>query len=191
MFTTKQVRLEGLVPLLVHNERLSDPLNKHSVALKRLSKIRTKTEEDHHAVARCEWEGGMYYDQDVGPYVPDRCVSAVIRDGAKKVKLGKATLSSVFVVDDLIPIQYSGPRELDAMWNDGSFVDRRSVVVSRARIMRTRPIFREWALDFAVQIDESVINPDQVRDALIEAGMHTGLCEYRPRFGRFGVVSWK
>jgi hypothetical protein len=56
-----------------------------------------------------------------------------------------------------------------------------------AKIMRYRPIFRNWSLSATVVVNEDVVNINEVKKALIDAGSLIGLGDYRPRFGRFNV----
>ena len=53
--------------------------------------------------------------------------------------------------------------------------------------MRTRPIFREWGLEFTAHYDSQLINKDSLVE-FVEAAGRAGLCDGRPRFGRFEVV---
>ena len=70
-------------------------------------------------------------------------------------------------------------------------VDKRMVRIGTARIMRIRPIFNEWELEFKLQ----VINPDLdikvLNDILIYAGKFIGIGDYRPKYGRFMVSEFK
>jgi hypothetical protein len=54
--------------------------------------------------------------------------------------------------------------------------------------MRTRPIFRTWALKFEVSFNADLVNPEQIQLAVEDAGAQVGLCDYRPKFGRFQIV---
>jgi hypothetical protein len=54
-----------------------------------------------------------------------------------------------------------------------------------SRIMRTRPIFKEWAAIVEVEFEDSVINEEQVDRWVHAAGTQVGLCDWRPRCGRF------
>jgi hypothetical protein len=56
-----------------------------------------------------------------------------------------------------------------------------------AKIMRYRPIFRNWSLSATVVVNEDVVNINEVKKALVDAGALIGLGDYRPRFGRFNV----
>jgi hypothetical protein len=181
--------IEGESPLIMHNSRLADPLDQFAKAMKQISGKQKKTETDHEEMARIEFFGGCYYDEKIGPYIPRENIEACIIEASKKQRLGQKFKSGLMATVDRYPLDYSGPRTLDKMYESSGFRDRRSVVVARSRVMRTRPCFRAWSLTFSVVFDASQLNRGQVVKAVEEAGMIVGLGDYRPRFGRFKVVS--
>ncbi len=70
-------------------------------------------------------------------------------------------------------------------------IDRRPVVVGKARILRCRPMFSKWQIRLALEIDTAILKPKDVLDALSLAGRIVGIGDYRPEkgggFGRFKV----
>lgn len=70
-------------------------------------------------------------------------------------------------------------------------VDRRPVVVGKARILRCRPCFSNWRMKVAFEIDAAILQPSQVKESLALAGRIIGIGDYRPEkgggFGRFTV----
>lgn len=178
--------IRGVCPIVMHNERLADPLNEHAKALKALTKKRNKTDDDHLAVSRAEFMGGLYWDADLGPHVPERCLERLLRDAASKSKQGKAVLSALIVTDPA-KLEYKGPRDPVAMWDAGTFVLRASVGVGQQRVIRSRPIFRDWSLTFTVNFDENVLDERDV-DSFVEIGGRlVGLLDWRPKHGRYVV----
>ena len=71
----------------------------------------------------------------------------------------------------------------------------RSVVIGRARIMRSRPVFKKWQLEFELEIDEMEVPNDVVKEILEYSGKRVGIGDFRPEkggsFGRFEVSKWK
>jgi len=67
---TIKLQLTGTRPLLMHADVFADPLNPLTKQHKSLTGKRKKTDDDHEAIARSEWRGGMYFDDDMGPYIP-------------------------------------------------------------------------------------------------------------------------
>ena len=56
-----------------------------------------------------------------------------------------------------------------------------------AKIMRYRHILRKWSLNATIVVNEEVVNVNEVKKAVQDAGALIGLGDYRPRFGRFNV----
>jgi len=183
-----RITFVGTIPLLVHNTRLVDPLDSYTKRMSTLTAKLKKSDEDHEAISRAQWEGGMYWDEDIGPYLPGEMIEAAIRDGAKRQKLGAAVTRSLVVTDDRVPIEYDGPRDLDGMWKDGRFRDRRAVKVGQARVIRTRPVFHQWAVTAEGVLDTRDMGVDDLANVAELAGMVTGMGDYRPRRGRFDAL---
>ena len=99
MLETIKVEITGSRPLLMHSDKFADPLNPLTKAHKELTSKRKKTDEDHEAIARSEWIGGMYIDED-GPYLPGVNVEAALIAGAKLSKLGTQLKRSVEIMDE-------------------------------------------------------------------------------------------
>ena len=179
-----KIKITGVSPLLMHSDKLANPLDKDTKAHKQLTGKRKKTDEDHEAIAKSEWMGSIYWDKKNGPYIPGQNVDATLQEGAKLQKLGKRFKQAVIVLEDEIPLQYKGPRDRESLFAQG-FSDVRGVKVQTTRIMRCRPKFTEWSAEFTVAFNESVLNLDEVKKAINDAGSLIGLCDYRPRYGKF------
>lgn len=187
---TFEIKISGPV-MLMHNPQLADPLNEHTKALKDLTKRRKKSDEDHIAIMATEFQGGLYYDDVMGPCIPGHMLDAVIESGARKSKLGKVFKSCVRTTDDMYQLAYKGPRKREDLWADPRFRDVRGVKVGTARVMRTRPKFKDWSVTFKVSLFPCELNPDDIENALRDGGMYAGIGDGRPRFGLFQVDSFK
>lgn len=185
---TTEIEIKGLTPLIMHNGQLSDPLNEHTQALARLTSKRNKTIEDHKAVSKCEWYGGLYVDEEGAPCLPGEVIEAALVEGAKKYKLGKAAKGGIIVVGNFA-LEYKGPKTADKLWADGGYLKRASVKVGTSRVIRSRPIFSEWACTFEVQWDEAVLKDERTVFEIVEAAGMCGIGDWRPKFGRFEMVS--
>ena len=69
-------------------------------------------------------------------------------------------------------------------------IDRRPAVIQRQRIVKSRPRFNSWEIEFTVNFDESRIKKETLKQILEEAGQSKGIGDYRPKFGRFALVSF-
>lgn len=180
-----RIHLTGTAPLLMHNVRLADPLDPYAIALKKVSNKRVKTEDDHAEMARIEWYGGLYHDDDVGPYVPGFNVERALRDGAKITRQGKQVERGLLVTDDFCPVIYVGPRDLPGLWADKQYTHRAAIRVAQARVMRTRPVFPEWQVEADAEIDPGLLSVEDLQTHADAAGSMAGLGDWRPRYGRF------
>lgn len=67
-------------------------------------------------------------------------------------------------------------------------IDSRPVRIQKARILRRRPLLKEWSLEFEISVlDEDLLPKEVLNSILITAGQSVGIGDYRPRFGRFIV----
>lgn len=188
MYKTIEVELKGISPLLVHNGQLANPLNEFTKALKKVTKKRGKTDSDHEEVARLEFMGSLYLDDKGRPVIPGECIESMLCDAARKAKLGQQAKAGI-ICDGNWPIIYNGPKNAEGLWENPHFRDIRKAKVQKASVMRCRPIFREWSLKFTIHYLPDVLNESEIRDMLVTAGRIVGLCDFRPKFGRFEVAA--
>ena len=197
-----KIKVIGKTELLMHNGRTKDPLNIYTQAIKPLTSKGKKTDADHEALARIEWESGLYL---VGGEIKleAEIIEACFRNGCKRNKNGEKFKSGVRVIEDYLPLFYKGPKitgiptiraeekditlvpipQLDKFYPH--FIDKRAVRVQRNSVMRTRPIFHNWSLECTLGIDEEIINKDAVLLGCGEGGRFNGICERN--VGHFGL----
>ena len=181
--------MTGVAPLIIQSDELVDPLGVRTREIKVLTdKKQRKTYEDITEIARLEFYGSLYYDKAAGPYLPGDNIQAALRQGGSLIaRLGQAVERAVIVLSDVNAIEYEGPREVDKLWGDTYFHFRRSVVVKRARTMRTRPIFRKWRVRTTVRLATDLLNFADFERSAEAAGTMVGVGTWRPRYGRFDV----
>ena len=190
MLQEKEYRLKSLCPMLQHNGQLADPMNPFTIALKKVSGKRAKTEADHMEMARIEFLGGLYMGQNgdgIMPVIPPQNIRGMLIRAARKRKEGKLAESGLFIMDKSI-LEYEGPKEPDDLWADESFRHRALVVIGRSRVARTRPIFHDWEATVKVTFDDEIINEAQLDEWFEIAGHIIGQGDWRPQYGRFEVI---
>lgn len=183
-----RITLNGTDILLMHNARLSNPLDPAAKAVKKLTSKRTKTDEDYEELAHVEWTGGLYHDPQIGPYVPADNIWRCLYDAAKKHKKGPRIKEGVFISTTVNPLAYSGPRDVDRLWADENFRHFASAKVGQQRVTRCRPQFREWRTEADGVLDEAVLDLAELQQIAEVAGQLIGLGDWRPRFGRFSAT---
>jgi hypothetical protein len=183
-------KIRGVSPLIMHNGMLADPANEWTRALKEISGKRKKTDADYLEMGRLEWMGGLYLHNGE-PCIPGYVLEgALIGKGgaARKQKMGKQAAVGIYVTSDF-PLEYEGPRSPKEMWELPEFQLRVPVVVGPSRVMRTRPFFKEWAAEIGFEVDTEFVNIDDATLWVSVAGRAVGLMDWRPKYGRFEVVT--
>lgn len=179
-----RLRIKGAV-LMQHSVKLADPLSEGAKALKEVSSLRKKTEDNFAEMSDLEMRYGMYHDDKIGPYIPGLWMDSAIVSGGKLNKLGAKIKRSVIVLEDKIALEYDGPRDIEALISSPQHRDVRAVTIGQAKVMRTRPVFHDWSAEFTVQYDEEAISEAEIMQSITNCGKYVGIGDFRPRFGRF------
>lgn len=180
-----QIELTGITPLVMHNVRLSDPLDDYAKEISKLSSKKKKTEEDHLAIGRLEFAGGLYVNAgEIVMPCPNikRCLNraAVIR------RLGKDVERALHPLAQEVPLIYGGPRSPEDLWNDVSYRFRTTVRVGASRVQRTRPRFPKWKVISDWELLTDIIDLDDLVGIGNDAGIIEGLGDHRSQgSGRF------
>lgn len=183
-----KVTFKGITPLLMHSCKCVNPLHPISREMKKYTSKKNKTEDDLAMISDLEWESGLYYDDEVGIYIPNENIEAAIIDGAKAIKKGKDIQKYCNVIEFCVPLDYGTKKTKDEIKPDMSFRDVRAVNVQRAKVIRTRPRFNKWGITFTLAYDETKIDLDIITSAIEYGGNYVGICDDRPKYGRYSAV---
>jgi hypothetical protein len=190
---TLEVEIVGIAPLLMHSARMADPMDPSVKEYKKVSQKRSKTDDDYEWLSKNEWLLGIHSDVNGNVVIPDLALEAVLAAGATNAKKGKLFKGAVIVPESakLFNPETKQYYTVENCRNKAEYYDIRIVVVEKRRIPRTRPIFNKWACKFTVLFDETIVNASDVQEATRIAGATKGLLDYRPKYGKFQVVSFK
>jgi hypothetical protein len=182
------LRLTGISPLMMNNPQTVNPFNPYTKAMKALTNKRKRTESEENELIKTKFMAALYWDEKLGPYLPGVSVWRSIMDGARISRAGKDVERGVFNEDDMVSLEYKGPRDPEGLYADKRFVDIRDASPQKARIMVTRPFFREWSLVAKFTFEDDVISRAALIAAAEVAGRLVGIGTFRQRFGRYGVA---
>lgn len=178
--------LKSSCPMIVHNGRMANPLDRYAKMMKAVSGKRSKTDADHEQMARIEFMAGLYMGED-GPIIPAQNIDAMLINAAKKVKEGQLAKAGVFCLEHT-RLEYEGPRDDEGLWADESFRHTALVRVGTARVARTRPVFNKWSATVTINYEDTVVNIGAIDRWFQLAGTQVGLGDWRPQWGRFVAV---
>lgn len=177
----------GITPLIQHSCKCVNPLHPISRKMKEITSKPSKkrTEDDLILLSDLEWEGGLYWDDAIGLYIPAENIEATVRDGAKNARKGKNVERGFAVKEMMVPLDIGEDLTLDQLRADYRFRDVRQMKVQTSRVTRTRPRFNMWSIQFSAAYDETQIDLQTLADAMEYAGQYVGLCDSRPKYGKF------
>ncbi|MFA6282149.1 MAG: hypothetical protein WCY05_06595 [Candidatus Omnitrophota bacterium] len=193
------------------------PISKEIKKIDRIP-AKQKTDADFVRKLYLEWLSGIYHDDkeklleyvleaqfnteetrlefgsqklkgDNRVYVPSECIEATIIAGAKKERKGTAVKSSVIVSPEKIPLIFKDQnQDLFSLMKKDTYRDVRQAKIGRSTITRCRPRFDDWELEFEIEYDNEIVNEETITEALLYAGKYIGICDYRPKYGRFQII---
>ena len=183
-----KVSVKGVSPLILNNGQTADPLNAYTKRLKEFQSKRKKTDDDYENISRIEWESALYLDENNMPVIPSDCIEAMLRESAGKSRVvtKKDLQASVWVAEDAKLITNAPFPNLDKAYEECCF--RKLVRVNTARVVRTRPIFFNWKLNYTITYLPDMINRNDLENILNVASYRIGMGDWRPKFGRFEIL---
>lgn len=186
---TVHLTLKGVSPLLLHNGRLANPLDKFARQLKALNANRQKQDEDYEKIAKVEFLASWYADEKGSYVLPGHNLEAVMHEGSKRSKNGKQVLSGAFIDCDPVIDFIGSNKTLDELWAGGEHALMVSIRIKKSsRVMRTRPMLPTgWKCSFDVTYDPGVVSEEIIVRAFEVAGKEIGIGDWRPKYGRFVV----
>ena len=198
MFRQYRIKIKGTSPIIHHNGAagLDDgsPANIEKKALTK-KKGANRTDVEVARIRELECEIALYVTADGKPTIPPAALRACIETGARKLKQGPQVREGLIVqkVENFVYDHKLLGSTVAELSKSTQFVV--PVVVQRARILRTRAKFDDWAVVFTVEVDDELVDKTQLESWLDISGRRIGLCDWRPEksgsFGRFATESIK
>lgn len=192
---TKKVklRLTGTRPLLMARGDAADPFDDQKRDIEAISQKRKKSLEDHERLSRLQFQSSMYYDPEIGPFLPTDNLFKCMTEGAAKYREGSQVKASVVIVGlvgkDQDPgaaqLIYEGPRDIDRLYEDEAFRFRKmgKIPGSKKSVLITRARFNTWAVEFICEFTE--IEQHRIVEYWQRAGVMCGIGAWRLRYGLF------
>lgn len=179
------VTFKGTTPILLHSCQGANPLNPIAREKKLYTSKRKKTDEDNMKISDLEWEEGLYWHDDIGVYIPAENIEATLRNAGKNFKKGTDVVKYVSVEETYIPLDYGASLTKEELLADYQYRDVRLMKVMNSRVLRTRPRFNTWSITFTLILQDDKMDVDTLVNILEYAGQYVGLCDSRPKYGKF------
>ena len=142
-------------------------------------------------IERAEWRGSLYWDDNMGLYIPGDNIFACLVAAARKSKCGKQAEQGIVPIEDAPLATKLKTNDVEALFKEAQFQFRFPVRIppkTGSRIMKVRPIVPTgWHVTVTIEYDETVFPTNDLKEALQTAGSLIGIGDWRPKFGRFSV----
>lgn len=190
-----EVRILGQTPLLIANGQTADPTNYHSKKLKSLTSKRNKTEEDLENILETQWEAGLYWNDEIGLYMPSENLYAGFLKAARKHKIGNKCSAISFSESLGYPILTEGHKDFVSLKSNPKNKFKKIVVIQRSKTVSCRPIFHNWKINFDIEFEREVIDSNEIKTVLMTWRSRVGMGVWTPgspkpgSYGKFIIES--
>lgn len=185
-----RIIVTGISPLLQNNPQTVDPFNHYAKAKKAITNKRTaKTDDDLLELGNLETESKLYFDDEIGVYIPATWITeAIICGGFSVAKIGRAKMrGGLFATEPKIKLKYRGMNKVktitDVVMNP-EFRHRMLLKQGQVRVPKDAPIFHGWSFETAVEFDDTVVDMGSLRRIVERSAKYGGFGDFRPTFGR-------
>lgn len=192
MFKNIKIKVEGITSLLQNNPQTVDAFNSYAIAKKNLTGKRTKTESDLLKIKDIEVESKVFFDKDLGVYVPSSWILASISSNSySQAKIAKQKIrGAVFIADKKIKLNYKDMDKVktikDIVKND-DFIHKAILPQRGVRLAKYFPIFEDWSFEAVIEYDGTIIDEDDLKKILTYGANYNGFGDFRPTYGRAEV----
>lgn len=157
------------------------------------SKSKKQTQEDRLENEKATWREKAYRDDKGELFIPGENIHESLKEGSaywgQKIEgAGNKTytdlVKSACIVEDM-PL---GMTEKDLIAY-GKAVNGTPTKRSPSKVYKIRPLLRPWGGQFKIHVFDGRLDESILKTIISYAGLFRGLCDWRPKFGRFEIVS--
>lgn len=183
------VTFRGIDQLLLNNPQTTDPLNRFTKEMKKITAKRKKQDDDILEMRRIEMRSKLYWDDEAGVYVPSSWVMAMICGNSwTRAKIKKADIrAAVFATEWKLKLDYDGRRSVktpaDIVDNE-KYQCIKSLKQGQVRVVKATPAFSGWSFDCSIEFDDTIISEDELIGLIDYGAKFGGFGDFRPTYGR-------
>lgn len=184
-----RITVTGIGPLLQNNPQTVDPFNRYSKMKKPLTSKKAKTEEDLIELGNLDTESKLFFDPQIGVYVPTKWLTEqIVTSAFGIIKVGKDKMrGGIFATEDKAKLTYEGMNKVKAISDvvyDPQFRHRMILPQQNIRIAKDFPIFNNWSFSTVLEFDDTVVDLTGLTSIVKRSAMYVGFGDFRPTFGR-------
>ena len=184
-----RITISGINPLLQNNPQTVDPFNRYAKAKKSITNKRAKTEDDLIELGNIETESKIFFDEELGVYVPATWLTeSIITTAFSVAKIGRNKMrGGLFATDTKIKLNYKNISKVKTIQDivmNPEFRHRMILKQGQVRVPKDAPIFHEWSFSTVIEFDDAVVDFSSIKKIIEHASRYGGFGDFRPTFGR-------
>lgn len=189
-----KISVSGISPLLQNNPQTVDPFNKYAKAKKAITNKRTaKTDDDLLELGNIETESKIFFDAEIGVYVPSTWLTeAVITTAFSVAKIGRQKMrGGLFATEPKIALDYRSKNKVKTIHDvvgNPDFRHRMLLKQGQVRVPKDAPIFHQWSFSTVLEFDDAIVDFGTLKRIIEHAAKYGGFGDFRPTFGRAQAV---
>lgn len=203
--TDIEIEITGISGYIQHNGRLADETDLLSIARKQaqVDYKKNPTKENWEHFAKAMMLGGAYFSDDLGVYIPEDCLRAMLVKAAAGVKMSgmktyKSAASTLAFENYGFSVLIDGKplKNADSFIANPAYQFARIVTIGKSKVRSVRPILpKGWQSKIVISFLPSVIDGKTIVEIFSAAGLEVGIGDWRPSapkpgpFGRFLVTA--
>ena len=187
---TMTATITGIAPLLQNNPQTVDRFNPYTRAMSRINSKKTKrTDDDYIELRNLEIRSKIYFDDEIGVYVPSTWMTSAICGASFRVaKTGKTDIrAGVFATESRLPLRYADSNKVktpDDLVGNPTFRHMMTLKQGQVRVVKAIPIFHKWSFTCGLEFDDKIIDAQTLEQIIVHSAKYGGFGDFRPTFGR-------
>lgn len=178
----------GVKPLLMNNPQSVDPFNEFARAAKKLTSKRTKTDDDLLELRRIEIAAKIYFDDELGLYVPSKWVlEAVAQNSHAIAKIAKKKMrGGIFSPEERCKLTYENMhlvKTAEDIIGNKFFQTQMILPQGLVRVTKAVPVFKNWSFECKLEFDDFIVDQRTLENILSYSAHYGGMGDFRPTFG--------
>jgi hypothetical protein len=186
-----RVSIKGITPLLLDNGECANPFHPIAQKKKELNSKMKKTLSDYREICDLDWDGSIYWNDELGAYIPVENIYKALHSAMKKHKLGPK-ICGIFLDQPIgYPIIAKNAKNKEALKQNPENRLEKMAKVNNAKVLKTRVIFPEWAINITFDYEPDVLNRNDIKTIFLAMSRFVGIGVWTPaskipgRYGKF------
>jgi len=177
------VSIEGLSDLLMNK------FNDSSITVKAKKQVGVDQKTPEFVA-----ENATYRDKDNNIFIPYTWLEGTLKGASVNFKMaGKGKKTYKNIIGSSVAV--NPPEILLSPQKYEIFSIAAVNKIMKSRVMSHRPRFSNWSVEFAIDILDDTLSPEEIKPMLEYAGMYIGIGAWRPgiagRYGKFQITKWE